>query len=75
MLRLLYEAALRVHCQLLITTHNIDFLRQSAQVMKEMERLQALCYQRIGITANGRKAYRFSGEELETALDAELEVR
>ena len=74
-LRLLYEAALRVHCQLLITTHNIDILRQSAQVMKEMERLQSLCYERIGITANGRKAYRFSGEELETALDAELEVR
>lgn len=74
-LKLLYEAALTVNCQLLITTHNIDILRQSVSTMKEMDKLQSLSYQRISVSSKGRRAYGFSGDELETALDAELEVR
>lgn len=74
-LKLLYEAALKVNCQLLITTHNIDILRQSAETMKAMGKLQSLSYQRISASSRGRRAYGFSGDELEAALDAELEVR
>lgn len=74
-LKLLYEAALNVNCQLLITTHNIDILRQSVSTMNEMGKLQSLSYQRISVSPKGRRAYGFSGDELETALDAELEVR
>lgn len=74
-LKLLYEAALKVNCQLLITTHNIDILRQSAETMKAMGKLQSLNYQRVNASFKGRRAYGFSGDELETALDAELEVR
>ena len=74
-LKLLYEAALKVNCQLLITTHNIDILRQSAETMKAMGKLQSLSYQRVSASFKGRRAYGFSGDELETALDAELEVR
>ena len=43
--------------------------------MKELHQLDSLCYQRIGVSAKGRKAYAFSGDELESALDADLEVR
>lgn len=71
----LYEAALRIHCQLVITTHNDDILRQSVAVMKELNQLDSLCYQRLSVSDKGRKAYAFSGDELEVALDAELEVR
>lgn len=74
-LRALYEAALTIHCQLVITTHNDDILGQSVAVMKELHQLDSLCYQRIGVSAKGRKAYAFSGDELESALDADLEVR
>lgn len=74
-LKLLYEAALKVNCQLLITTHNIDILRQSVSTMKEIGKLQSLSYQRVSASSKGRRAYGFSGDELETALDAELEVR
>ncbi|WP_296829278.1 ATP/GTP-binding protein [uncultured Megasphaera sp.] len=74
-LRALYEAALNGHCQLVITTHNDDILRQSAAVMKELNQLNSLCYQRLSVSDKGRKAYAFSGDELEAALDADLEVR
>ncbi|OBZ32402.1 hypothetical protein A0U42_10675 [Megasphaera sp. DISK 18] len=74
-LRALYEAALTIHCQLVITTHNYDILRQSAAVMKELNQLDSLCYQRISVSDKGRKAYAFSGAELESALDADWEVR
>lgn len=74
-LRALYEAALNVRCQLVITAHNDDILRQSAAVMKELNQLDSLCYQRIGISNKGRKAYAFSGAELDSALDADWEVR
>lgn len=58
-LRSLYEAALNVRCQLVITTHNDDILRQSVAVMKELHQLDALCYQRIGVSDKGRKATLF----------------
>jgi len=74
-LRALYEAALGIHCQLVITTHNADILRQSVAVMKALNQLEALSYQRLSVSDKGRKAYAFSGDELEVALDAELEVR
>lgn len=74
-LKLLYEAALKVNCQLLITTHNIDILRQSAETMKAMGKLPLLSYQRVSASSKGRRTYGFSGDDLEAALDAELEVR
>lgn len=74
-LHVLYAAALQVKCQLFITTHNIDILRESSHVMKKMNALDKLGYQRIDFTKGKRKAYPFSGEELENALDIEMEVR
>lgn len=74
-LKTLYEAALKMKCQLLITTHNLDILRQSALTMKELGQLSSLCYERISASPKGRNAYAFSGDDLEAALDAELEVR
>lgn len=74
-LQALYAAALQVDCQLFITTHNIDILRESSHVMKKMNVLDKLGYQRIDFTDGQRKAFPFSGEELENALDIEMEVR
>lgn len=71
-LKLLYEAALKVNCQLLITTHNIDILRQSAETMKAMGKLPSLSYQRVSASPKGRRAYGFSGNELKAALDEKI---
>lgn len=74
-LKALYVAALQVNCQLFITTHNIDILRESSHVMKKMNALDTLGYQRIDFTDGQRNAFPFSGEELENALNIEMEVR
>ncbi|MCU6715447.1 AAA family ATPase [Megasphaera butyrica] len=74
-LRVLYQTALQKQCQLFITTHNVDILRESANVMRKLEQLDSVCYQRIDFSQGKRHAYSFSGEELESALDIQLEVR
>ena len=74
-LRVLYQTALQKQCQLFITTHSVDILRESANVMRKLEQLDSVCYQRIDFSQGKRHAYSFSGEELESALDIQLEVR
>ncbi len=74
-LETLYKAAFQVDCQLFITTHNIDILSTSAEVMKNLGKLDKLCYQRMDFSDGKRNAYAFSGEDLENALNAEMEVR
>ena len=70
-----YEAALKSNTQLIITTHNADILRTSADVMRSKNKLDHLAYDRIDFSQNRRRAFSFTGKELYHALDAELEVR
>lgn len=43
--------------------------------MKKINALDTLGYQRIDFTDGQRNAFPFSGEELENALNIEMEVR
>lgn len=70
-----YQAAILHQTQLIMTTHNIDILRTSVDILQERNQLSLLTYERIDTSQNGRCAFSFTGKELAHSLDAELEVR
>lgn len=71
------EAAFKMNCQLIMTTHNINIIETTMKKMDEVGRLDDLCYQRIDISnkANRRKARLFSGKSLVTAFANHMEIR
>ena len=71
----LYQSALQMNCQLLITTHNRDILQISVEVMKELEQQDKLSYQRMEHRDEVIKSYAFDGFDLEHAFAAGMEVR
>jgi len=71
----LYRAAMQLHCQLIITTHNQQILQSSVDVMLNAGMLQQLSYQRLEQYRDDIRAYAFSGEDLDLAIQADLEVR
>lgn len=75
MLQVFYDAALKMNCQLIITTHSSDILKESINVMEAENKLDKLSYQRLDYSAGKRRAYAFTGDELKDAVDAEMEVR
>lgn len=70
-----YQAAILHQTQLIMTTHNLDILRTSVDILQERNQLSLLTYERIDTSQNGRCAFSFTGKELAHSLDAELEVR
>lgn len=70
-----YKAALKVNCQMIITTHNNIIIETSADVMNALGKLESLCYQRIDFSKGVHTAYSFKGRELKDALDLNMEVR
>ena len=73
-LQMLYSLALRMHCQLLIATHNRQIIQTSVEVMEKAKKLDQLAYQRMG-RQDSIKSYAFTGEELSLAVEADMEVR
>ena len=71
----LYQSAMDLQCQLLITTHNQQILQTSADVMHKLDRLDQLAYQRMEQYEDDKRAYAFSGEELSQAMKIDMEVR
>lgn len=76
LLRIFFETALKVNCQIMMTTHNIDIIRKSLENMIEIGKLDDLCYQRLDVSDCGqRKAYPFFGKSLVSAIKSEMEIR
>ncbi len=71
----LYQSAMKLQCQLLITTHNQQILQTSADVMLKHNSLDQLAYQRMEQYKDDKRAYAFSGEELSHAMKVDMEVR
>lgn len=75
-LSVIFEAALSVNCQLIMTTHSRDLVEASLVSMKKMERTDALCYQRIDRTKDRHyKSYIIKGEDLDVPFETGLEIR
>ena len=74
-LPILSKVALQMNCQLIITTHNRNIIGTILSAMKEMGKLDALCYQRIGFSKGKRKAFPFGGDNLVTAFESNMEIR
>ena len=70
------ETALKMNCQIIMTTHNRDIIEAVMNSMTELNDLNGLCYQRLAILKSGkRKAFTFQGEELKDSFDANMEIR
>ena len=74
-LPVLCETALKMNCQLIMTTHNRNIIGTILSSMKEKGKLDSLCYQRIGFSKSKRKAFAFDGESLEAAFESNFEIR
>lgn len=74
-LPILCEVALKVNCQLIITTHNRNIIGTILSAMQKMQKLDSLCYQRIGFLKDKRKAFAFGGENLLTSFENNMEIR
>lgn len=75
-LSLYFEAAAKVGCQLFLTTHSVNILKAAVQIMKDAGRLNEVGYQRMDFSRSVRKAFCFSGEELDHALNHNgMEIR
>ncbi len=76
LLKVFIETAQKMNCQLVMTTHNIDIIKAALENMKESNRLDDLCYQRLDISDAGeRRAYPFSGQALISAFESNMEIR
>ena len=69
------ETALSVNCQMIMTSHNRDFIEATLSAMEKLERLNDLSYQRLGFYRGQRKAFLFSGDSLYSAFESNMEMR
>ena len=75
-LAVLFEAALSVNCQIIMTTHSRDLVEAALSSMKKMGRIDSLCYQRIDRTKDRHyKSYIIKGEDLDVPFETGLEIR
>lgn len=74
-LPIICEAALQNNCQIFMTTHNKNIIKTIVDSMKHLNRLDALCYQRMALSKGKRKAFAFSGEDLVSSFDSNVEMR
>lgn len=75
LMKVFCETALSVNCQVIMTSHNRDFIKATLRAMEQLERLKDLNYQRLGFYKGQRKAFLFSGEELYAAFEDNMEMR
>lgn len=75
LLKIFFETALEVNCQIIMTTHNKDFIEAALGAMKEIGRSDDIGYQRLGFSKGIRKAFAFTGEELTDAFEMDMEMR
>lgn len=75
MMTILIQSALDVNCQLIMSTHNRDIIEAITDSMSELNQLDKLCYQRLGFVKNAHKSFVFSGQDLMTAFENNMEMR
>ena len=75
LLKIFCEAAFNVNCQLMMTTHNRNIIGSLLTVMDEMNKLNDLSYQRMDFYNGQRKAFYFSGEDLISSFEMNIEIR
>ncbi len=74
-MKVFYETALSVNCQVIMTSHNRDFIEATLRAMEQLGRLKDLSYQRLGFYKGQRKAFLFSGDSLYSAFESNMEMR
>jgi len=77
LLSIFCETALKMNCQLIMTTHNIDIIRAALTSMEKLEQSDKLCFQRIDISSKTgkRNAFPFFDKSLKTAFANNMEIR
>lgn len=75
LMKVFCQTALDVHCQIILTSHNRDFIEATLRAMEEIGRLDDLSYQRLGFYKGQRKAFLFSGKSLFSAFESNMEMR
>jgi len=74
LLKVFFQAALSVNCQIIMTSHSREFIQSVMEVMQEID-LNNLSYQRLGMSKGKRQAYKFTGDLLCNAFETNMEVR
>ena len=71
------ETALENGCQIIMTTHNLNVIETTMEVMRNLDRFDDLCYQRIDVSRKtGQRSVKyFSGEALVSAFESNMEIR
>lgn len=70
------EFADRFNVQLVATTHHQEMLETLSRMVRETNRMDKVCYLRLTVDEAGRHLVsRFSGEDLDRALDMGFELR
>ena len=69
--------ALKNNCQIIMTTHNLNIIETTLEVMWELGKQKELCYQRIDVSRKTGKriAKSFSGNALTAAFECNMEIR
>lgn len=75
LMKVFCETALSVNCQVIMTSHNRNFIEATLRAMEQLERLEDLSYQRLGFYKGQRKAFLFSGDSLYSAFESNMEMR
>lgn len=77
LLKIFCETALRMKCQVIMTTHNLHIIKAVLTVMEELGSMEHLCYQRIDLSSKDgkRRPYAFSGKALVSAFETNMEIR
>ena len=75
LMKVFCETALSVNCQVIMTSHNRDFIEATLRAMEQLGRLDNLSYQRLGFYKGQRKAFLFSGDSLYSAFESNMEMR
>ena len=75
LMKVFCQTALDVHCQIILTSHNRDFIEATLSAMEQLGWLKDLSYQRLGFYKEQRKAFLFSGDSLFSAFESNMEMR
>lgn len=75
LMKVFCKTALEVNCQVIITSHNREFIEATLRAMEQLERLKDLSYRRLGFYKGKRKAFLFSGDSLYSAFESNMKVR
>ena len=77
LLKIFCETALKMKCQVIMTTHNLHIIKAVLSVMEELNKMEHFCYQRIDLSPmdGKRRPYAFSGKALKSAFETNMEIR